>query len=197
MSSQLSTPPFHWGPWRVEERKQYPLLCRRLASLNEEFISHKSPTGGFDFISRKRIEQKLIDYNQEAERFGVLSIVSHKLIGSVMWHGLKGVNAYLYHESQAACFKKARDDLYMVKAWVFSPQVKVIKSDIREEDVLKEKDAFEDLKKLAAKSLTETVNQLIGTVNQVKEDENAEQATRPSRVTDAVKHRATRPQQMT
>ncbi|CAI9299706.1 unnamed protein product [Lactuca saligna] len=102
-----------------------------------------------------------------------------------MWHGLKGVKAYLYHESQAACFKKARDDLYKVKAWVFSPQVKVIRSDIREEDVLKEKDAFEDLKKLAAKSLTETVNQLIDTVNQVKEDQNAEQATRPSRVTDA------------
>ncbi|CAI9269215.1 unnamed protein product [Lactuca saligna] len=54
---------------RVEEGKQYPVLCRRLASLNEEFISHKSPTGGFDFISGKRIEQKLIDYNQEAERF--------------------------------------------------------------------------------------------------------------------------------
>ncbi|KAL7606042.1 hypothetical protein Lser_V15G20495 [Lactuca serriola] len=74
MSSQLSTPPFRWGPWlyyrRVEEGKQYPVLCRRLASLNEEFISHKSPTGGFDFISGKRIEQKLIDYNQEGERFG-------------------------------------------------------------------------------------------------------------------------------
>lgn len=41
-------------------------------------------------------------------------------------------------------------------------------ADIREEDVLKEKDAFEDLKKLAAKSLTETVNQLIDTVNQVR-----------------------------
>nr|KAJ0215001.1 hypothetical protein LSAT_V11C300150790 [Lactuca sativa] len=54
---------------RVEEGKQYPVLCRRFASLNEEFISHKSPTGGFDFISGKRIEQKLIDYNQEAERF--------------------------------------------------------------------------------------------------------------------------------
>ncbi|CAI9266790.1 unnamed protein product [Lactuca saligna] len=110
-----------------------------------------------------------------------------------MWHGLKGVKAYLYHESQAACFKKARDDLYKVKAWVFSPQVKVIRSDIREEDVLKEKDAFEDLKKLAAKSLTETVNQLIDTVNQVKEDENAEQATRPSRVTDAGQNRSGAP----
>nr|KAJ0224841.1 hypothetical protein LSAT_V11C100041770 [Lactuca sativa] len=54
---------------RVEEGKQYPVLCRRLASLNEEFISHKSPTGGFDFISGKRIEQKLIDYNQEAKIF--------------------------------------------------------------------------------------------------------------------------------
>ncbi|CAH1453084.1 unnamed protein product [Lactuca virosa] len=62
-------------------------------------------------------------------------------------------------------------------------------ADIREEDVLKEKDAFEELKKLAAKSLTETVNQLIDTVNQVKEDEKAEYATWPSRVADAVKHR--------
>lgn len=55
---------------RVEEGKQYPVLCRRLASLNEEFISHKSPSAGFDFTSGKRIEQKLLDYNQEAERFG-------------------------------------------------------------------------------------------------------------------------------
>lgn len=54
----------------MEEGKQYPVLCRRLATLNDEFISHKSPTAGFDFISGKRIEQKLIDYNQEAERFG-------------------------------------------------------------------------------------------------------------------------------
>ncbi|KAM0032180.1 putative oligopeptidase B [Helianthus debilis subsp. tardiflorus] len=74
MSNHLSTPPFRWGPWlyyrRVEEGKQYPVLCRRLAGLNDEFISHKSPTAGFDFTSGKRIEQKLIDYNQEAERFG-------------------------------------------------------------------------------------------------------------------------------
>ena len=55
---------------RVEEGKQYPVLCRRLLSLNEEFISNKSPASGFDFTSGRRIEQKLIDYNQEAERFG-------------------------------------------------------------------------------------------------------------------------------
>lgn len=72
--SELSTPPLRWGPWlyyrRVEEGKQYPILCRRLATLNEEFISHKSPSAGFDFASGKRIEQKLLDLNQEAERFG-------------------------------------------------------------------------------------------------------------------------------
>lgn len=55
---------------RVEEGKQFPVLCRRLASLNEEFISNKSPFFGFDFTSGKKIEQKLIDYNQEADRFG-------------------------------------------------------------------------------------------------------------------------------
>ncbi|CAK9185446.1 unnamed protein product [Ilex paraguariensis] len=74
MASDLSTPPLRWGPWlyyrRVEEGKQYPVLCRRLASLNEEFISNKSPSTGFDFSSGKRIEHKLLDYNQEAERFG-------------------------------------------------------------------------------------------------------------------------------
>ncbi|KAI3700119.1 hypothetical protein L2E82_44736 [Cichorium intybus] len=84
MSSQLSTPPFHWAPGifkfhlsvefrlyyrRVEEGKQYPVLCRRLATLKDELISHKSPTAGFDFISGKGIEQKLMDYSQEAERF--------------------------------------------------------------------------------------------------------------------------------
>ena len=54
----------------MEEGKQYPVLCRRLASFKEEFISHKSPGAGFDFTSGKRIEHKLLDYNQEAERFG-------------------------------------------------------------------------------------------------------------------------------
>ncbi|GMH14761.1 hypothetical protein Nepgr_016602 [Nepenthes gracilis] len=74
MAFDLSTPPVRWGPWlyyrRVEEGKQFPVLCRRLASLNEEFISHKSPSCGFDFTSGQKIEQKLIDYNKEAERFG-------------------------------------------------------------------------------------------------------------------------------
>ena len=55
---------------RVEEGMQYSVLCRRLASLNEEFISNKSPSAGFDFTSGKKIEQKLLDYNKEAERFG-------------------------------------------------------------------------------------------------------------------------------
>ncbi|TQD95877.1 hypothetical protein C1H46_018515 [Malus baccata] len=74
IASDLSTPPLLWDPWlyyrRVEEGKQFPELCRRLASLNDEFISHKSPSSGFDFTSGKRIEQKLIDYNQESQRCG-------------------------------------------------------------------------------------------------------------------------------
>ncbi|XP_058069234.1 uncharacterized protein LOC131218610 isoform X2 [Magnolia sinica] len=74
MTSHLSTPPVRWGPWlyyrRVEEGKQYQVLCRRLASLNDEFISYNAPSAGFDFTAGKRIEQKLVDYNQEAERFG-------------------------------------------------------------------------------------------------------------------------------
>ncbi|CAI9290269.1 unnamed protein product [Lactuca saligna] len=206
MSSQLSTPPFRWGPWlyyrRVEEGKQYPLLCRRLASLNEEFISHKSPTGyAYEEVAEVSPGHRFIAYimYDKDNNFFKLCVRDLNLgslcskpqadwVCNVAWaKGGQGIS------SQAACFKKARDDLYKVKAWVFSPQVKVIKSDIREEDVLKEKDAFEDLKKLAAKSLTETVNQLIDTVNQVKEDENAEQATRPSRVTDAGQNRSGAP----
>ncbi|KAG6398483.1 hypothetical protein SASPL_139945 [Salvia splendens] len=73
-AADLSTPSLRWGPWlyyrRVEEGMQYSVLCRRLASLNEEFISNKSPSAGFDFTSGKKIEQKLLDYNKEAERFG-------------------------------------------------------------------------------------------------------------------------------
>ncbi|CAL5197655.1 unnamed protein product [Lathyrus oleraceus] len=71
---ELSTPPLRWGPWlyyrRVEEGKPYPVLCRRLASLHDDFISHKYPPAGFDFTTGKTVEQKLVDYNQEAERFG-------------------------------------------------------------------------------------------------------------------------------
>ncbi|WOH10048.1 hypothetical protein DCAR_0729509 [Daucus carota subsp. sativus] len=74
MEFHLSTLPVRWGPWlyyrRVEEGKQYPVLCRRLVSKNEEFISNKSPSAGFDFTSGRRIEEKLLDYNKEAERFG-------------------------------------------------------------------------------------------------------------------------------
>ncbi|KAI3757716.1 hypothetical protein L6452_05262 [Arctium lappa] len=62
-------------------------------------------------------------------------------------------------------------------------------ADIREEDELEEKDAFEELKKLAAKSSSEAVNQVNQTVNQVEEVEEAEPVTRPSRVDNAVKHR--------
>ncbi|XVF17761.1 hypothetical protein REPUB_Repub10bG0151600 [Reevesia pubescens] len=46
LNSDLSTPPLRWGPWlyyrRAEEGKQYPVLCTRLACLNEEFLFHKS-----------------------------------------------------------------------------------------------------------------------------------------------------------
>ncbi|XP_068344790.1 uncharacterized protein [Pyrus communis] len=96
IASDLSTPPLRWGPWlyyrRVEEGKQFPVLCRRLANLNDEFISHKSPSSGFDFTSGKRIEQKLIDYNQESQRYGgyayeELSEVSpdHRFIAYTMY----------------------------------------------------------------------------------------------------------------
>lgn len=74
MASDLCSPPVRWGPWiyyrRVEEGKQYPILCRRSASLNEEFVSYSAPSAGFDFNAGKRIEQKLLDYNLEADRFG-------------------------------------------------------------------------------------------------------------------------------
>lgn len=74
MSAEACTPPVRWGPWlyyrRVEEGKQYPVLCRRSATVNEEFISYNEPSAGFDFTAGRRIEQKLVDYNVEAERFG-------------------------------------------------------------------------------------------------------------------------------
>ena len=43
MSSNLCTLPLKLGPWiyyrRVEEGKQFLVLCRRSTSLNEEFLS--------------------------------------------------------------------------------------------------------------------------------------------------------------
>ncbi|KAL3616466.1 hypothetical protein CASFOL_039856 [Castilleja foliolosa] len=110
LAADLSTPPVLWGPWlyyrRVEEGKQYPVLCRRLASLNEEFISNKSPSAGFDFTSGRKIEQKLLDYNQEAERFGgyayeELSEVSpdHRYL------------AYTMYDKDNDCFKLSVRDL--------------------------------------------------------------------------------------
>ncbi|XP_020599107.1 uncharacterized protein LOC110038574 [Phalaenopsis equestris] len=96
MSSQLCSPPLRWGPWlyyrRVEEGKPFPVLCRRKAILQEEFISYNVPSAGFDLTSGKRIEQKLLDYNAEADRFGgysyeELSEVSpdHRLLAYTMY----------------------------------------------------------------------------------------------------------------
>ncbi|KAK1293278.1 hypothetical protein QJS10_CPB17g02547 [Acorus calamus] len=74
MLADLCTPPVRWGPWlyyrRVEEGKEYPVLCRRSALLNEEFVSYSTRSTGFDYVSGRKIEQRLLDYNREAERFG-------------------------------------------------------------------------------------------------------------------------------
>jgi protease II len=74
LASDACTPPVRWGPWlyyrRADEGKQYPVLCRRSAALHSEFVSYSDPSAGFDFTAGKRIEQKLVDYNMEAERFG-------------------------------------------------------------------------------------------------------------------------------
>ncbi|KAM0827068.1 hypothetical protein ACQ4PT_068435 [Festuca glaucescens] len=74
LASEACTTPARWGPWlyyrRADEGKQYPVLCRRSAALHGEFVSYSDPSAGFDFTAGKRIEQKLVDYNKEAERFG-------------------------------------------------------------------------------------------------------------------------------
>uniref|UniRef100_A0A0E0ESW1 Prolyl endopeptidase n=1 Tax=Oryza meridionalis TaxID=40149 RepID=A0A0E0ESW1_9ORYZ len=96
LASDACTPPVRWGPWlyyrRADEGKQYSVLCRRSAALHSEFISYSDPSAGFDFTAGKRIEQKLVDYNKEAERFGgysyeELSEVSpdHRFIAYTMY----------------------------------------------------------------------------------------------------------------
>uniref|UniRef100_A0ACD5YEL8 Uncharacterized protein n=1 Tax=Avena sativa TaxID=4498 RepID=A0ACD5YEL8_AVESA len=96
LASDACTPPARWGPWlyyrRADEGKQYPVLCRRSAALHGVFISYSDPSAGFDFTAGKRIEQKLVDYNKEAERFGgysyeELSEVSpdHRFIAYTMY----------------------------------------------------------------------------------------------------------------
>ncbi|KAJ9539597.1 hypothetical protein OSB04_026103 [Centaurea solstitialis] len=61
-------------------------------------------------------------------------------------------------------------------------------SKVREEDELKEKDAFEELKKSTAKLVSEAVNK-VQKIKTVEKVEKAEPPVRPSRVPDAVKHR--------
>jgi protease II len=72
LASEACTAPARWGPWlyyrRADEGKQYPVLCRRSAALHGEFVSYSDPSAGFDFTAGKRIEQKLVDYNKEADR---------------------------------------------------------------------------------------------------------------------------------
>ncbi|XP_073115844.1 uncharacterized protein [Elaeis guineensis] len=110
MASDLCTPPVRWGPWlyyrRMEEGKQYPVLCRRLARLHEEFISYSEPSAGFDYTTGKRIEQKLLDYNQEAERFGGYS---HEELSEVSpdHHFL----AYTMYDKDKDCFTLSVRDL--------------------------------------------------------------------------------------
>lgn len=74
MVNQLCTPPLRWGPWlyyeHVVEGKPYPVLCRRLASANDEFGWNNRAASGFDFTTGRKIEQKLLDLNEVAEQFG-------------------------------------------------------------------------------------------------------------------------------
>ncbi|KAM7257097.1 hypothetical protein ACFE04_012838 [Oxalis oulophora] len=65
----LSTPPLMWSPWlyyrRVEEGKPYPVLCRRLLKLNDEFVSNKSP------------------FRRERRRFVTIPLISTRPIAAV------------------------------------------------------------------------------------------------------------------
>ncbi|KAH9311848.1 hypothetical protein KI387_026883, partial [Taxus chinensis] len=74
MYNDLCSPPIRWGPWlyykRVAEGKAYPLLCRRLASANQEFSWNNTAASGFDFKTGQKIEQKLLDFNEVAEQSG-------------------------------------------------------------------------------------------------------------------------------
>ncbi|KAL8477644.1 hypothetical protein ACS0TY_029813 [Phlomoides rotata] len=71
------------GPIRAREstlqfEELHDLLCAHESILLSSAAATASlvatanaPTAGFDFTSGKKIEQKLLDHNQEAERFGV------------------------------------------------------------------------------------------------------------------------------
>ncbi|XP_059069028.1 uncharacterized protein LOC131067560 isoform X2 [Cryptomeria japonica] len=74
MYNDLCSPPLRWGPWvyykRIAQGKAYPVLCRRLASANEEFSWNNTPSSGFDFKTGQKIEQKLLDFNEVAQQSG-------------------------------------------------------------------------------------------------------------------------------
>ncbi|XP_072997061.1 uncharacterized protein [Typha latifolia] len=77
MPASVATPPEQWGPWLyyqyIPEGKEYPILCRRL----------KHPDGlakaVLSYIRGIGKEEKLLDWNEIAEKYGYVHIGSCRI----------------------------------------------------------------------------------------------------------------------
>lgn len=71
---KISTPPARWGPWLyyqyIPEGKEYPVLCRKLASDNRSWLRNMVSY----FTGRSAKEEVLLDWNEIAEQYGYVNI---------------------------------------------------------------------------------------------------------------------------
>ncbi|XP_074268263.1 uncharacterized protein LOC141591729 isoform X1 [Silene latifolia] len=74
LPSKIQTPPERWGPWLyyqyIPEGKEYPVLCRRLATEGSAGLGSL-----FSLIKKAfRKEEMLLDWNEIAEKYGYVHV---------------------------------------------------------------------------------------------------------------------------
>ncbi|KAL8229914.1 hypothetical protein R6Q57_014814 [Mikania cordata] len=71
---QISTPPERWGPWLyyqcIPEKKEYPVLCRKLAVENTNWVKNMINYAKRGFVK----EEILLDWNEIAHEHGYVHV---------------------------------------------------------------------------------------------------------------------------
>ncbi|XP_071705772.1 uncharacterized protein [Rutidosis leptorrhynchoides] len=76
---KISTPPEVWGPWLyyqyIPEKKEYPVLCRKLAVTSSNWVKHMINNATRGFVS----EEILLDWNEIADEYGYVHVGSCRI----------------------------------------------------------------------------------------------------------------------
>ncbi|XP_071706770.1 uncharacterized protein [Rutidosis leptorrhynchoides] len=71
---KISTPPEVWCPWLyyqyIPEKKEYPVLCRKLAVASANWVKHMINNATRGFVS----EEILLDWNEIADEYGYVHV---------------------------------------------------------------------------------------------------------------------------